>query len=29
MNALESAGVRNVDTPLTPNRIVEALRQVA
>ncbi len=26
MNALASAGVRNVDTPLTPNRIAEALR---
>ena len=25
MNALSSAGVRSVDTPLTPNRIVEAL----
>ena len=27
MNALASAGVRHVDTPLTPNRVREALRQ--
>jgi carbon-monoxide dehydrogenase large subunit len=27
MNALASAGVRNVDTPLTPSRVMEALMQ--
>jgi carbon-monoxide dehydrogenase large subunit len=29
MNALASAGVKNVDTPLTPNRVMEALLKVS
>ena len=29
MNALASAGVKNVDTPLTPNRVMEALLNVS